>query len=148
MDDSNGLFIDYVHQALAEVTDRNLVEALLDGFINHADLLDDYTQRYQYMTSRPWSTDALCTFFCGWRSPDGAAHAVASIIVRILQLSKSTPTVQSRLQLLEAARHCGEIIVEDVGLGRCITTRTIRSCTNAWPRQFAGRTTGACRIVT
>lgn len=117
MDDSNGLFIDYVHQALAEVTDRNLVEALLDGFINHADLLDDYTQQYQYMTSRPWSTDALCTFFCGWRSPDGAAHAVASIIVRILQLSESTPVVQSRLQLLEAARHCGEIIVEDVGLG-------------------------------
>ncbi|QXI26707.1 hypothetical protein [Pseudomonas vanderleydeniana] len=117
MESSNGVFIDYVHQALVEVDDRNLVEALLDGFINNADRLLDYTRRYENMTAQPWSTASLCTFFCGWRSPDGAAHAVASIIVRLLQLSESVREPQARLALLEAARHCGEIIVEDVGLG-------------------------------
>ncbi|SDT02153.1 hypothetical protein SAMN05216598_3652 [Pseudomonas asplenii] len=117
MESSNGVFMDYVNQALVEVEDRNLVEALLDGFINNADRLIDYTRRYEDMTSQPWSTSSLCTFFCGWRSPDGAAHAVASIIVRLLQLSESVPEPESKLALLEAARHCGEIIVEDVGLG-------------------------------
>jgi len=117
MDSSNGAFIDYVHQALVEVEDHNLVEALLDGFINNADGLVDYTRRYEDMTSQPWSTSSLCTFFCGWRSPDGAAHAVSSIIVRLLQLSESMPDTAAKLALLDAARHCGEIIVEDVGLG-------------------------------
>ena len=105
------------YQALVDVEDRNLQEALLSGFENHPGLLDGYCLTYQRMTSRRWSEDSLCTFFCGWRSPDGAAHAVSSIIVRLLQESADLPGEDNQLKLLAAARHCGEIIVEDVGLG-------------------------------
>lgn len=117
MESSREAFIGYVHQALVDVEDRNLVEALLTGFENNPGLLDGYCLTYQRMTSRPWSEDSLCTFFCGWRSPDGAAHAVSSIIVRLLQESADLPGDDNQLKLLAAARHCGEIIVEDVGLG-------------------------------
>ncbi|KPN89855.1 hypothetical protein [Pseudomonas nunensis] len=109
-------FIEYVNQALVDVEDRNLVEALLSGFHSHPDKLDKYCETYVEMTSNNWTESSLCTFFCGWRSPDGAAHAVSSIIVRILQESESL-TDDAKLKMLEAARHCGEIIIEDVGLG-------------------------------
>lgn len=109
-------FIDYVTQALVDVEDRNLVEALLSGFHNSPDKLNEYYETYEDMTSSNWTESSLCTFFCGWRSPDGAAHAVSSIIVRILQESESLND-DAKLKMLEAARHCGEIIIEDVGLG-------------------------------
>ncbi|WP_342651445.1 hypothetical protein [Pseudomonas sp. REB1044] len=117
MESSRKAFVGYVHQALVDVEDRNLVEALLTGFENHPDKLDGYCLTYQHLTSRTWSEDSLCTFFCGWRSPDGAAHAVSSIIVRLLQAGEELSGEDNKLKLLEAARHCGEIIVEDVGLG-------------------------------
>ncbi|MEO8491956.1 hypothetical protein [Pseudomonas sp.] len=109
-------FIGYVDQALADVEDRNLVEALMSGFYRHSERLDAYCRTYEQMTAGHWSESSLCTFFCGWRSPDGAAHAVSSIIVRILQESESLEK-DARLKMLDAARHCGEIIIEDVGLG-------------------------------
>lgn len=109
-------FIGYVDQALVDVEDRNLVEALMSGFQSHPGQLDMYCQTYEQMTSGNWSESSLCTFFCGWRSPDGAAHAVSSIIVRILQASEALDDA-ARLKMLDAARHCGEIIIEDVGLG-------------------------------
>src|SRR5689334_24895105 len=116
MEKSSQKFIDYVNQALVDVEDGNLVEALLSGFHNNPDKLNAYCETYEDMTSSNWTVSSLCTFFCGWRSPDGAAHAVSSIIVRILQESESLND-DARLKMLEAARHCGEIIIEDVGLG-------------------------------
>ncbi|RMT82957.1 hypothetical protein [Pseudomonas viridiflava] len=109
-------FISYVDHALTDVEDRHLVYALLSGFHAHTDKLDAYCETYEEMTSNQWTQSSLCTFFCGWRSPDSAAHAVSSIIVRILQESRSLSD-DAKLQMLAAARHCGEIIVEDVGLG-------------------------------
>ncbi len=109
--------LSFVDQALTDVQDKRLASALRKGFDVHDDLLGDYLDTYQRITSEPWSRDSLCTFFCGWRSPDGAAHAVSSIIVRLLQESEALDDDQNRLRLLEAARHCGEIIVEDIGLG-------------------------------
>ncbi|CAK16660.1 hypothetical protein [Pseudomonas entomophila] len=109
--------LSFVDQALTDVRDKRLASALRKGFDVHDDLLGDYLDTYQRITSQPWSRDSLCTFFCGWRSPDGAAHAVSSIIVRLLQESEALDDDQGRLRLLEAARHCGEIIVEDIGLG-------------------------------
>ncbi|MDR3932891.1 MAG: hypothetical protein Q3X61_07020 [Escherichia sp.] len=109
-------FTDYVSLALVDVKDRHLVEALTSGFHHHRDKLNKYCSTYEYITSGNWTTSSLCTFFCGWRSPDGAAHAVSAIIVRLLQESEPMSD-DNRLNMLEAARHCGEIIVEDVGLG-------------------------------
>ncbi|WP_252091887.1 hypothetical protein [Pseudomonas sp. MWU13-3659] len=109
--------LSFVDQALTDVQDKRLASALRKGFDVHDDLLGDYLDTYQRITSQPWSRDSLCTFFCGWRSPDGAAHAVSSIIVRLLQESEALDDDQGRLRLLDAARHCGEIIVEDIGLG-------------------------------
>lgn len=110
-------FLDYVNKALTDVEDRALVEVLLSGFEKNVGRLETYAETYQFITSERWSTDSLCTFFCGWRSPDGAAHAVSSVIVRLLQESEDLPRDEDKLKMLEAARHCGEIIVEDVGLG-------------------------------
>nr|WP_234451991.1 hypothetical protein [Pseudomonas sp. AU8050] len=108
--------IGYVNQALVDVEDGHLAQALLSGFNSQTAALDTYCETYVDMTSSNWSESSLCTFFCGWRSPDGAAHAVSSVIVRILQESASL-TDDARLKMLEAAAHCGEIIVEDIGLG-------------------------------
>ena len=58
MESSRKEFIGYVHQALVDVEDRNLVEALLTGFENHPDKLDGYCLTYQRMTSRKWSSDS------------------------------------------------------------------------------------------
>lgn len=109
--------LSFVDQALTDVQDKQLASALKKGFEVHAGLLEGYLETYQRITSRPWSQSSLCTFFCGWRSPDGAAHAVSSIIVRLLQESQTLEDPEARLLLLDAARHCGEIIVEDIGLG-------------------------------
>ena len=84
MEHSTHAFIDYVNDALIDVEDRRLVYALLTGFENNRDRLREYRKTYEGITSGKWTTDSLCTFFCGWRSPDGAAHAVSSIIVRLL----------------------------------------------------------------
>lgn len=116
MENLSRQFIGYVNQALVDVEDGHLVQALLSGFNSQTAALDTYCQTYVDMTSSNWSESSLCTFFCGWRSPDGAAHAVSSVIVRILQESASL-TDDARLKMLEAAAHCGEIIVEDIGLG-------------------------------
>lgn len=116
MENLSRQFIGYVNQALVDVEDRHLAQALLSGFNSQPAELDRYCETYVDMTSSNWSESSLCTFFCGWRSPDGAAHAVSSIIVRILQESASLADA-ARLQMLEAAAHCGEIIVEDIGLG-------------------------------
>ena len=116
MENLNRQFIGYVNQALVDVEDGHLAQALLSGFNSQTAALDTYCETYVDMTSSNWSESSLCTFFCGWRSPDGAAHAVSSVIVRILQESASL-TDDARLKMLEAAAHCGEIIVEDIGLG-------------------------------
>ncbi len=116
MENLSRQFIGYVNQALVDVEDGHLAQALLSGFNSQTAALDTYCETYVDMTSSNWSESSLCTFFCGWRSPDGAAHAVSSIIVRILQESASL-TDDARLKMLEAAAHCGEIIVEDIGLG-------------------------------
>lgn len=109
-------FIDYVNHALVNVRDKRLVDALTSGFHNHSENLSHYCNTYERITSGNWTPSSLCTFFCGWRSPDGAAHAVSAIIVRLLQ--ESEPMSEGNgLKMLAAARHCGEIIVEDVGLG-------------------------------
>jgi hypothetical protein len=110
-------FLDYVNKALVDVEDEALVDALLSGFEKNLSRIETYAETYQFITSERWSTDSLCTFFCGWRSPDGAAHAVSSIIVRLLQESEHLSRDEDKLKLLEAARHCGEIVVEDIGLG-------------------------------
>lgn len=115
METLNRQFIGYVNQALVDVEDGHLAQALLSGFNSQTAALETYCETYVDMTSSNWSESSLCTFFCGWRSPDGAAHAVSSIIVRILQESASL-TDDARLKMLEAAAHCGEIIVEDIGL--------------------------------
>ena len=116
MENLSRQFIGYVNQALVDVEDRHLAQALLSGFNSQTAELGTYCETYVDMTSSNWSESSLCTFFCGWRSPDGAAHAVSSIIVRILQESASLAD-DARLKMLEAASHCGEIIVEDIGLG-------------------------------
>ena len=116
MENLSRQLIGYVNQALVDVEDGHLVQALLSGFNSQTAALDTYCETYVDMTSSNWSESSLCTFFCGWRSPDGAAHAVSSVIVRILQESASL-TDDARLKMLEAAAHCGEIIVEDIGLG-------------------------------
>jgi hypothetical protein len=110
-------FLNYVNKALADVEDKALVSALLSGFEKNRSRLETYAETYRFITSEHWSPDSLCTFFCGWRSPDGAAHAVSSIVVRLLQEAEDLPRAEDKLKLLEAARHCGEIIVEDIGLG-------------------------------
>ncbi|KVH61029.1 hypothetical protein WS89_14045 [Burkholderia sp. MSMB1072] len=117
MEHSTPAFIDYVNDALIDVEDRQLVDALLTGFQNNSDRLREYRKTYEGITSGKWSADSLCTFFCGWRNPDGAAHAVSSIIVRLLQESESLEAERNKVKMLTAARHCGEIIVEDIGLG-------------------------------
>jgi hypothetical protein len=109
--------LSFVDQALSDVQNKRMAAALRKGFDSHANLLESYLNTYQHITSHPWSRESLCTFFCGWRSPDGAAHAVSSIVVRLLQETEALDDVQARLLMLEAARHCGEIIVEDIGLG-------------------------------
>ena len=110
-------FLHFVNQALASVEDPSLARALYSGFEANHDRLDRYADTYRQITSRPWTTESLCTFFCGWRSPDGAAHAVSSIVIRLLQASGETEDAAAKDALLSAARHCGEIIVEDAGLG-------------------------------
>lgn len=110
-------FLDYVNKALTDVEDKALVNALLSGFEKNVSRLETYAETYQFITSERWSTDSLCTFFCGWRSPDGAAHAVSSIVVRLLQEAEDLSRDEDKLKLMEAAWHCGEIIVEDIGLG-------------------------------
>lgn len=114
---SSGIFMSYVQESLTAVTDRKLSSALLSGFTNNIDRIHEYSLTYRDITSSNWTIASLCSFFCGWRSPDGAAHAVASIMIRLLQESVDLPEAARKLLLLEAARHCGEIIVEDVGLG-------------------------------
>lgn len=107
----------YVNLALSYVEDARLAQALNAGFVENEGRLARYANTYRRITSHPWTRDSLCVFFCGWRSPDGAAHAVSSIIVRLLQESESIGNPVDRLKVLKAARNCGEIIVEDIGLG-------------------------------
>ena len=110
-------FMKFVKLSLVEVDDDRLKCALLSGFDRNLDLLLEYRRTYGHITSNRWARDSLCTFFCGWRSPEGAANAVSSIIVRILQESSEMSHVEDKLKMLDAAWNCGEIIVEDVGLG-------------------------------
>lgn len=117
MTEAAGNFLEYVNKALAAVDDRPLVDALYSGFEKQLDRIQGYGETYRHITSAKWSTDSLSTFFCGWRSPDGAAHAVSSIAVRLLQEAEHLPRDEDKLKLMHAARHCGEIIVEDIGLG-------------------------------
>ncbi|ALV05182.1 hypothetical protein [Roseateles depolymerans] len=117
MSEPAATFFEYVSKALSEVPDQRLTAALISGFENNLDSLRNYAETYQHITSSKWSADSLSTFFCGWRSPDGAAHAVSSIAVRLLQEAALLPRDEDKLKLMQAARHCGEIIVEDIGLG-------------------------------
>lgn len=117
MSNAVATFLDYVNKALVDVKEKRLVDALLSGFERNTDRLAGYGLTYEFITSEKWSTPSLCTFFCGWRSPDGAAHAVSSIAVRLLQEAAQLERDDDKLKLLDAARHCGEIIIEDIGLG-------------------------------
>jgi hypothetical protein len=110
-------FIKYVDRALKSVSDVELASCLRYGFECNLELLAQYVDHYSVITARDYGATELRRFFCTWRSPDGAAHAVSSIIIRLLRTAKQTVDVHARERLLEAAWHCGEIIVEDVGLG-------------------------------
>jgi len=111
------VFKEYANQALSQVEDKKLVSVLMSGFEKNIARLNEYGETYQLITSKNWSQESLSVFFCGWRNPDGAAHAVSSIMIRLLQESDSIESVQGKLLMHEAARNCGEIIIEDVGLG-------------------------------
>ena len=110
-------FLDYVNKALADIGEKRLADALFSGFDRNIGQLEGYGLTYAFITSKKWSSASLCTFFCGWRSPDGAAHAVSSIAVRLLQEAAELARDDDKLKLMNAARHCGEIIIEDIGLG-------------------------------
>lgn len=110
-------FISHADKALVDIKDDLLKDALRSGLFEHHELLDTYVDTYKEITGQRWSRDSLCTFFCGWRSPDGAAHAVSSITVRLLHEASARQSSHDKLLLLEAAANCGHIIVEDIGLG-------------------------------
>lgn len=110
-------FYEYVEKGLSGVDDASLCNAIRAGFDGARDLLGRYAEAYSLITSRKWPPESLCAFFCGWRGPDAAAHAVSSIIIRILRESGSCNDDRTSKLLLQAARHCGEVIIDDIGLG-------------------------------
>ena len=115
--DSSDRFLKYVDRALEAVDDTTLASSLRHGFECNRQLLAQYIERYAAITARDHGATELRRFFCTWRSPDGAAHAVSSIIIRLLRAAQQAAGTPAGERLLEAAWHCGEIIVEDVGLG-------------------------------
>lgn len=117
MINTTAIFMEYVYEALSDVENQELVDSLLFGFLNNTEKIKKYIETYQEITNKQWTKESLCSFFCGWRNPDGAAHAVSSIIIRILQETENIQNSTDQLIMLDAARHCGEIIIEDVGLG-------------------------------
>ena len=110
-------FMKYVDRALDAVGNAQLVDSLRSGFEAHPQDLTHYIDSYAAITKRHHEPADLRRFFCHWRSPDGAAHAVSSIIIRLLRAAEEVEGVKGRECLRQAAGHCGEIIVEDVGLG-------------------------------
>jgi hypothetical protein len=110
-------FMKYVDRALDSVANVELVDSLRSGFEACPNELAAYIGNYAAITNRQHDVAELQRFFCHWRSPDGAAHAVSSIIIRLLRAANEIDEPVGKDKLRQAAWHCGEIIVEDVGLG-------------------------------
>jgi hypothetical protein len=142
---SSDLFLKYVDRALDAVDNVTLASSLRHGFERNRPLLTEYIEHYAGITSRDHGQTELLRFFCTWRSPDGAAHAVSSIIIRLLREARKKKVAAAKEKLLEAAWHCGEIIVEDVGLGEMhghphhsklyAQLATVACGSDAWRRQ-------------
>ena len=108
----------FIEKTLSEVEDEKLVSAILDAFTDQAHLFAEVQAFYEELTDGHWTSDSLRSFFHGWRSPNGASDAVASLGIRLSQLGVAESQPEARDNYFRAAAACGEIIEDDVGLGR------------------------------